>query len=210
MAPLNARQKGLLILLGLMAVVLVIWYRKALFPAKTEESGTQEIKTEEVVRPWKDLPDLVLDHGSQREGFKEQRNLFDFGPSPDQMRAEQERLAAQARAAEAAKRQAEVQRKIAEERIKNPPPPTPPPPPPRPVPPSFPYTFIGRLGPIKESLAVLKGTGQARVMTVRAGETIDNKFVIKKVDYDELIIGYTDSNFAANTETVKMTASGKR
>lgn len=207
MAKIDARQKVLLVILGIAAVVLVIWYRHALFPTKTEESGITEIKTETVVRPWKDLPELVLVHESQREGFQEKRNLFDFGPSPDQMRAERERLAAQARAMEAAKKQAEIQQKIAEQRAKNPEPPKPPPPPPKPVPPSFPYTFIGRIGSVKDALAVLKGVGQTKVMTVRAGETIDNKFVIKKVDLDELIIGYTDSNFAANTETVKMTAS---
>jgi hypothetical protein len=80
--------------------------------------------------------------------------------------------------------------------IIQPPPPPPPPPlpvqpqePPKPVPPQFPYKYIGTFGTAENPIATFSGNGT--IVNVRAGETIDNKFILRSIGMESVEIGYT-------------------
>lgn len=64
----------------------------------------------------------------------------------------------------------------------------PPPPTPTPAPPEIAFKFIGTFGPKDHPIAVVQQSDQ--VLNVRAGDTLFGKFVIKKVGYESLDVGF--------------------
>jgi hypothetical protein len=64
----------------------------------------------------------------------------------------------------------------------------PPPPPPPPTPPAVPFQFTGTLGPAKSPVAVLLEGD--RLVLARQGETVDGKFIIRKVGYESIDVGF--------------------
>jgi len=73
--------------------------------------------------------------------------------------------------------------------VQGPPPPPPPPaPPPPPVPPAFPYHFIGTFGTASNPIATFSGNDQ--ILNVRAGETIDGRFILRGIGIESVEIGY--------------------
>jgi hypothetical protein len=64
----------------------------------------------------------------------------------------------------------------------------PPPPPPPPTPPAVPFQFTGTLGPAKEPVAVL--VEGERLVLARQGETVDGKFIIRKIGYESIDVGF--------------------
>ncbi len=66
----------------------------------------------------------------------------------------------------------------------------PPPPPPTPRPPEITFKFIGTFGPKEHPIAVVQQGDQ--VLNVRAGDTLFGKFVLKKVGYESIDVGFVD------------------
>jgi hypothetical protein len=64
----------------------------------------------------------------------------------------------------------------------------PPPPPPPPVPPDFPYKFIGSLGRSDNPIAAFSGNGE--IINVRVGDTIDNKWILRGIGVESVVIGF--------------------
>jgi hypothetical protein len=64
----------------------------------------------------------------------------------------------------------------------------PPPPPPPPRPPAIPFQFTGTLGVPKAPVAVL--VEGDRLILVRAGDKVDEKFIIRSVGYESLDVGF--------------------
>lgn len=65
----------------------------------------------------------------------------------------------------------------------------PPPPPPPPTPPAIPFQFTGTIGPAKEPIAVL--VEGDRLVLARQGETVDGKFIIRKIGYESIDVGFS-------------------
>ena len=64
----------------------------------------------------------------------------------------------------------------------------PPPPPPTPAPPDIPFKFIGTFGPKDQPIAVL--VAGDKIVNARAGDTVFERFVIKKVGYESIDVGF--------------------
>lgn len=64
----------------------------------------------------------------------------------------------------------------------------PPPPPPPPTPPAVPFQFTGTLGPAQAPVAVL--VEGDRLVLARQGETVDGKFIIRKIGYESIDVGF--------------------
>jgi len=63
-----------------------------------------------------------------------------------------------------------------------------PPPPPPPVPPQFTWKFIGMFGRPQNPIATFARDGD--IVNVRVGETIENKFVLKRIGIESAEIGF--------------------
>jgi hypothetical protein len=127
------------------------------------------------------------------------RDLFKYGqrpappPDPDIERRKQE----------AAKRREEARRKAEAK----------PPPPPRPTgprPPRIDFAYLGYLGPKDDKIAVFEENQE--VTLARAGETLYDNFRVVDIQYESVVIGFTDPRFEARTETLSppVTSSSKR
>jgi hypothetical protein len=64
----------------------------------------------------------------------------------------------------------------------------PPPPTPTPRPPDIAFKFLGTFGPKEHPIAVVQQGDQ--VMNVRAGDTLFGKFILKKVGYESIDVGF--------------------
>jgi hypothetical protein len=64
----------------------------------------------------------------------------------------------------------------------------PPPPTPTPAPPAIAFKFIGTFGPKEHPIAVVQEGEQ--VLNVRAGDTLFGKFILKKVGYESIDVGF--------------------
>ena len=63
-----------------------------------------------------------------------------------------------------------------------------PPPPPEPVPPTFDYKYVGTFGSAKNPIATFTRNGE--IVNARAGDTIDNKFILRSIGIESVEIGY--------------------
>ena len=113
--------------------------------------------------------------------------------------AEQRRLAEEVRRkaeAEAARRRAEKAARLASERALRDSQAAPVAPEgPRPDPPSFPYEYVGIIGPREDSFAILQ-TDDEKLLYAKAGDILDSSFLIHHVGKYTLHLGYTDPQFA--------------
>lgn len=64
----------------------------------------------------------------------------------------------------------------------------PPPPTPTPAPPAIGFKFIGSFGPKEHPIAVVQQGDQ--VLNVRAGDTLFGKFILRKVGYESIDVGF--------------------
>jgi len=82
----------------------------------------------------------------------------------------------------------------------------PPPPPPPPKPPKVPFVFTGSFGPPQEPIAVLVENNQLKI--VRPGDVVDEKFIIRRIGYESLDVGFVGFS-DENLERLPITAAGK-
>ncbi|HET9794312.1 MAG TPA: hypothetical protein VFS34_07605 [Thermoanaerobaculia bacterium] len=64
----------------------------------------------------------------------------------------------------------------------------PPPPPPPPQPPAIAFQFTGTFGPPKAPVAAIVDAD--RLVLVRQGDVVDGKFIIRRVGYESLDVGF--------------------
>jgi hypothetical protein len=64
----------------------------------------------------------------------------------------------------------------------------PPPPTPTPAPPPIPFKFIGSFGPRERPIAVLAAGD--RIVNARAGDTVFERFILRKVGYESIDVGF--------------------
>jgi hypothetical protein len=63
-----------------------------------------------------------------------------------------------------------------------------PPPPPAPVPPAFDYKYVGTFGSARNPIATF--TRNDEIVNARAGDTIDNKFILRSIGIESVEIGF--------------------
>jgi hypothetical protein len=64
----------------------------------------------------------------------------------------------------------------------------PPPPTPTPAPPAIGFKFLGTFGPKEHPIAVVQQGDQ--ILNVRAGDTLFGKFILRKVGYESIDVGF--------------------
>ncbi|GAB4225458.1 MAG: hypothetical protein Kow0062_27780 [Acidobacteriota bacterium] len=155
------------------------------------------------------LPELPIDRPAVESAFLGKRNLFDFTSSPEALAAEaarrrqQEQLAQQrqqqlAQAAE--RRREELSRRQADATPRKPPPP------------EFRYRYLAyfrKMSNDGEFIAVLQKQGSRgpEQVIVGVGETIEDRFVVRDINEDEIVIGYTDPRYEDQTKAVRIVES---
>ncbi len=215
----KAPPRALVAVLIVAAVVLLVARLVPLLRGSEDAAGGDEqlISLDAKANALKALPALSLTRPTEGEQYSQGRNLFDYSKSPEILELERQRREAEKRAAEERQKQEELRRKqLAKEQEEarlHPKPPTPPPPPPPPTPPAFGYSYVGYFGPMGrgEVLAVLikRGGPAAKPTPVKVGDTLENSFIVKKIDFDAVTVGYVDSRFGERTETVRLTVPPK-
>jgi hypothetical protein len=216
--------RGWTLALALIAVGAWAAWQLASGNEAAPEPGTAAARTES--RKGKDqvtaekVPVVVsrLAEPGTGEVFARERNLFEFAQSPEELEAieaqrrataEAQRVATQ-RAAEAAAAKAEADRKAAEvaaaareaqakalreQLALNPP---------KPTPPSFPYLYVGTIGPVDNPFAILSAPDRT-YRYVRAGEAIDRDFKLEYIAQRRLDLSYTDKQFQDQFTQVQRT-----
>lgn len=191
---------GLLVVLG---VVLFVQYRRGAFSTETvfEDDLTRGKTAKREGLP--SFTEVSLDKLSPEVAIRrDTRNLFNYSKSPDEAAEEirqqrhAERMAAEAekRRQEEAERMALAQAQRAKELAINPPPPPPP---------VISFKFIGKMGQPKAPIAILADGPSGEILTVREGEVIQEKFKVRKIDFDSITIGYVDPKWG-ETRTIRM------
>jgi type IV secretory pathway VirB10-like protein len=216
-AGVEKRTRNLLILLAILLAAAVYTNSGWLFEDAEDEASSErsEISLGERLDTLKELPEIPLDRPYSAEDYSAQRNLFDFTKSPEQIAAEKAREEQRQRQAELQRKKRQEQRerqqareerterrqrqKAKKDRV--------------PPPPDFQYTYVAYMSHLKgkeEALAVLvKGSGsrdpkKENIRIVRNGEILDDDFVIKQIDLDNLVIGYTDDRYDGQTRRVEL------
>lgn len=215
----EAQRRQLLLLTFLVVAVAALgWnYRASLFGAggaAEERTATDKVAPlDKQLASMLEIPAIPLERPEAEEAYDRQRNLFEFSQSPEAVAAERARQEAARRAeVERAEREArlarERQAEAARRALLPPEPPPPPPPPPPPQPPAFRYTYVAYIAQLQgaeEYLAALqKKEGKPTTAIVKVGDVLDNQFVVKKIDIDQVVVSYTDPRFSDQTQSVRL------
>lgn len=204
------RQRILLGILGLMAVA-ALWFERDTFfggGANRQSMGKDVADLDERLKLLRELPSLQLSRPNKGESFRGKRDLFDFTTSPEALAAERQRREVQKKQEEVRQVQMAKAAEVREQQLRENPPP-----PPRPVeppPPAFNYGYQAyiqkRMADADVFVAFLmkKGPEGKEPLPVEVGDTIDDTFVVKSIDEDSLVVGYTNPRFTTKTETVKI------
>jgi hypothetical protein len=187
-----------------LAVVLVaagIWYIWYLTGSSMPGSGPGEGADALKAFDTGDAPRVRMDllAGLAEPYDQEGRDLFKYSkrpPTAAELEAERRRLEAERLAREAAlKKQRE-----ARTARQNKPRPAAPPRPSGPRPPRISFKYIGYLGPKDDRIAVFE-QGEELILA-RVGETVQDQFRVREIEYETVVIGYTDSRFEKLSETL--------
>ena len=215
----EAQRRQLLLLIALVVAVAALgWnYRASLFgtggAAEERTAADNVAPLDKKLASMLEIPSIPLERPQADEAYDRQRNLFEFSQSPEAVAAERARQEAERRAeVERAEREArlarERQAEAARRALLPPEPPPPPPPPPPPQPPAFRYTYVAYIAQLQgaeEYLAALqKKEGKPTTAIVKVGDVLDNQFVVKKIDIDQVVVSYTDPRFSDQTQSVRL------
>ena len=203
--------RRLRLLLGLLFVLLLValWTnRRLLLPSiggaarAAEDVAGLDAQLQRLAR----LPDIPLDRPTVESAFLGKRNLFDFTSSPEALAAEAERRRQQEELArrrqeqlveQAERRRQELATRKAEARPRKPPPP------------EFRYRYLAYFRKMSENgdfIAVLQKQGARgpEQVIVGRGEKIGDQFVVRDINEDEIVIGYTDPRYQDQTKRVRI------
>lgn len=154
------------------------------------------------------------------EEYERDRNLFNYAKSPAQIAAErreaeqerirreqeaarrhareEERLRREAQQAELERQRAAAQAASEAEQAVEPREPATPP---KPDPPTFPYRYVGIIGPRDDSYAILQDEEEG-FSYARAGEVVNGSFMVERVGRLNLDLSFTDEIFAGEIRQV--------
>lgn len=79
----------------------------------------------------------------------------------------------------------------------------PPPKPTGPVPPRVTFKYIARIGPQADPMAVFEDGDE--LILARVGEVVLKKFKVVEIEYETVVMGYTDERFEKLTKTLNQT-----
>lgn len=199
------------LLLGVLAVLAIValWVNRGLLlpsiggPAKVAE----DVKDLDArLKTLAALPEIPIDRPSVESAFLGKRNLFDFTSSPEALAAEAARRRAQQEQARqrqqqleqaAERRRQEIATRQADARPRKPPPP------------EFRYRYLAyfrKMSGNGDFIAVLQKPGAkgAEQVIVGEGEKIGEQFVVKNINEDEIVIGYTDPRYQDQSKRVRI------
>ncbi len=209
------RQRVLLLVLLVLVLVAGWWYRDVFMPEAVDQRPGGFTITDPKIQLLAQLPDIPVHRTGGAEAYTPKRNLFDFAPDPVALEAERRRREKRQKLAEERKKREQEQRSRAKARKRGdavagkkslPPPP------------SFSYTYVGYARPVADergfiAFLVKKGSKTPHPVAVRVGDIVDEKFVVKRIDLDQVVIGYTDERYRGRTKAVKLVpkrTSGKK
>ena len=199
------------VLLGLLGVLVVValWTNRGLLlpsiggPARVaEDVAGLDAQLKRLAR----LPEIPVDRPSDESAFLGKRNLFDFTSSPEALAAEAARRRAQQEQVrqrqqqlveEAERRREELATRQARAR------------PAKPPPPEFRYRYLAYFRKMSENgdfIAVLqkRGAKGPEQVIVASGEKIGDQFVVKSINEDEIVIGYTDPRYQDQSKRIRI------
>ncbi len=130
------------------------------------------------------------------------RDLFKYAkrpPTAEELEAERLRRLAE----EEARRRALEASRLAREKKHNKERTAVPPRPTGPRPPRISFKYIGYLGPKDDRIAVFEQGEE--LLLARIGETVQDDFRVQEIEYESVVIGYTDPRFAKVTKTLNQT-----
>ena len=130
------------------------------------------------------------------------RDLFKYAkrpPTAEELEAERLRRLAE----EEARRKALEASRLAREKKQNKARPATPTRTTGPRPPRISFTYIGNFGPQDDRIAVFEQGEE--VFVARIGETVQDDFRVQEIEYETVVIGYTDPRFAKVTKTLNQT-----
>jgi hypothetical protein len=187
------------ILIGVL--VWTIWY---LTGKAMEGAGAGASESSTVAFRKGDAPQVRIDllAGAAEPYDQNGRDLFKYSkrpPTAEELEAERRRLEAERLAREEALRR---QREARANRENTGPKQTPPRPP-GPRPPKITFQYIGYLGPKDDRIAVFENGEE--LLLARVGEKLQEKFELREIDYESVVIGYTDPRFEKQTKTLNQT-----
>ncbi len=189
-----------------LAVVLVtagVWYVWYLAGKGMEGSASGEADTAHGALEAGAAPRVRMDllAGLAEPYDQNGRDLFKYAkrpPTAEELEAERRRLEAERLAREAAlkkQREARTARQKAPAR-------TQPSRPTGPRPPQIPFKYIGYLGPKDDRIAVFE-EGET-IILARVGETVQDQFRVREIDYETVVLGYTDSRFEKLSQSLNL------
>ncbi len=203
-------QKREQVMLGLLAVVVLamLWFNSdgggfggAPAGAENKDGGVKAGDAPVVL-----LASIDQDSISYRE---DGRDLFKYAQRPPSQAeldaARQKKLKAQKdleakNAALKEKREREAEMAQAKRKV---------PKPSGPVLPKATFKYIGHLGPLESRIAVFEAGEE--LLLAKAGETIQQDFVLKEFGFEKVVLGFTDEEFADKTTDLELTgAAAKR
>lgn len=212
----DARRRNVLLGLFVVAVAVAGWqYRDALMPGDAGAAAPGLVISDPRIQQLAALPEIPVERQGTTREYSPRRNLFDFAPDPVAVEAERRRREQRRKLAEERKQKEEKRRQAArarkQARAASGEKPLPPPP-------SFSYTYVGYARPVADergfiAFLVKKGAKTPRPVPVRVGDIVDDKFVVKRIDLDQVVIGYTDERYRGRTKAVKLVpkrTSGKK
>jgi hypothetical protein len=197
---LSKREGTLLGVLGVVAVI-VLWVSSG---GKSPFSGSAKEQAKKA-EPFGDAPQVYMAMLTRdAEPYDPNgRDLFTYSKrplTPDERAAQ----AAQRKAADDARvqrAQANAERARAAAAAK-------PPPPPKPVGPRAPkanFDYLGYLGPKDNMIAVFdRGRGEEELILARTGDVVEEDFLLKQINYQTVVLGYTDERFKNKTQELSM------
>ncbi len=213
MAAEGKNRMGLLVVLLVALVATVVYMNLDRFmpEGRDDAENAEGVSLGERLNAMRALPEFELDRPLVGADYTGSRNLFSYSQSPaaarkdEEQKRRKEQQAAKARTAQELRRQRNAKL-----------PPPKPQKPRDPPPPDFRYGYIGYFSVLTQPvsyMAVLTKSGQGgkgaeakkdnmRVVTV--GDIVDDAFVVKKIDMDVLVVGYTNPKFREKTKTVKL------
>ncbi len=211
----TGRQRVLLLVLLALVLVAGWWYRDLLMPRSAGAKAGGFTITDPRIQLLAQLPDIPVHHRGAADRYTPRRNLFDFAPDPVAVEAERRRREQRRKLVEERRQKEQARREQAKARKrgqavaagKSLPPPPP-----------FSYTYVGYARPVADERGFIaflakKGARTPRPEAVRVGDIVDDKFVVKRIDLDQVVIGYVDERYRGRTKAVKLVpkrTSGKK
>lgn len=191
---LSRREIGFVSLLGVAGLIYVLYSDGGVLKGPGGDPGLID---DDAPRDAAPVVRMDLLQASLAEYGQDGRDLFKYEKRPptqaelDAMKRQQD-LANQRRQAAAEQRQAKKK--------------APPPRKPRPTGPRLPrvtFEYVGYLGPKEDRIAVFE-EGQELILG-RSGDVVRDEFRVVEIQYDTVIIGFTDPKFEDKTQTLRMT-----